>query len=919
MSNRAKYRLQKEYLDVSKSPDNAIHLWYDESNFTRCKALIIGPPNTPYAYGFFEFALSFPNNYPDAPPKVTALTTSQGRTRFNPNASIYAGGKVCLSILGTWRGESGENWSSAHGISSILLSIQSLMSDSPYHNEPGHEGAPIHSPEVVQYSEKIQHETLRIAVCDRMEELLLEKTNGALSNGVTAKPPMTLPAVSAALSGSASEPTYAEQSRLGDEFEDLSKRLFLLYYDNYKRAAIAGLSKGTDEKPFFMARFEGSGNQMSGNFDYKSILNRLDRIFRQLEEETKSWIQQSKERNVCESLTASNLRAQYEEIKEGKGDSDLSGVGDVYLVDDNPFIWEVIIFGKPMTHYDGGLFKCRLVFNQAFPTVQPRVQFVTPMFHPHISKEGFPYYKPRRSEDVKSHVDAVAHLLHTDPRPDPIVQDETGVALNNVDSVQTFMEDIQQGRWDLVLRTVTNVAISPSKLSDLYEQIILELLEERELGAARTLLRQTEPMQIIKTSFPDRYMRLEQLLSHSYFDAKEIYSPGTSKEKRRKEIAKALESEVTTVPPSRLLTLLGQSLKWQQQQGIVQPETPFDLYRGAAPVIKEEVDAIPKTCYNTVKFPSASTHAESAIFSPNGQYMVTGSSDGFIEVWNYLTGKLRKDLKYQANENYMSMEEAVLCLNFSKDGELLVSGDHSGKIAVWKIQSGLCTRRISPAHSQGVTSVCFNKEGTQVLSGSFDSTVKLHGLKSGKALKEFRGHTSFVNSALFSTDMTKVISGSSDGTVRIWDLKSTNCLKTISSLGSDKNAAGLVNPSINAIISIPKTDRFLVCNKSASLSVLSATGTVDKTLTMPAKPGESGGQGPAKAGVDFVACATSAQGDIVYGVSENSTLYCFSMASGEVVEEMKLTDAEVIGIVHHPYSNVIAAYTDNGRVLLWKA
>ena len=43
---------------------------------------------------------------------------------------------MCLSILGTWRGDAGEQWSSAHGISSVLISIQSLLSDKPYHNEP---------------------------------------------------------------------------------------------------------------------------------------------------------------------------------------------------------------------------------------------------------------------------------------------------------------------------------------------------------------------------------------------------------------------------------------------------------------------------------------------------------------------------------------------------------------------------------------------------------------------------------------------------------------------------------------------------------------------------------------------------------------------------------------------------------------
>lgn len=47
--------------------------------------------------------------------------------------------QVCLSILGTWRGESGEQWSSVQNIQSVMVSIQSLMDDQPYHNEPGFE------------------------------------------------------------------------------------------------------------------------------------------------------------------------------------------------------------------------------------------------------------------------------------------------------------------------------------------------------------------------------------------------------------------------------------------------------------------------------------------------------------------------------------------------------------------------------------------------------------------------------------------------------------------------------------------------------------------------------------------------------------------------------------------------------------
>ncbi len=51
----------------------------------------------------------------------------------------------------------------------------------------------------------------------------------------------------------------------------------------------------------------------------------------------------------------------------------------------------------------------------------------------------------------------------------------------------------------------------------------------------------------------------------------------------------------------------------------------------------------------------------------------------------------------------------------------------------------------------------------------------MHGIKSGKMLKEYRGHTSYVNSAVYSPDGSQVISSSADATVRIWDSKSCDC------------------------------------------------------------------------------------------------------------------------------------------------
>jgi baculoviral IAP repeat-containing protein 6 len=118
--------------------ESSIFVRVDESRLDVLQALITGPTGTPYANGCFQFDIYCPPEYPKAPPLVNLQTTGGGSVRFNPN--LYNCGKVCLSLLGTWKGAENEKWNAKTStLLQVFISVQSLiLVEEPYFNEPGY-------------------------------------------------------------------------------------------------------------------------------------------------------------------------------------------------------------------------------------------------------------------------------------------------------------------------------------------------------------------------------------------------------------------------------------------------------------------------------------------------------------------------------------------------------------------------------------------------------------------------------------------------------------------------------------------------------------------------------------------------------------------------------------------------------------
>ncbi len=114
----------------------------------------------------------------------------------------------------------------------------------------------------------------------------------------------------------------------------------------------------------------------------------------------------------------------------------------------------------------------------------------------------------------------------------------------------------------------------------------------------------------------------------------------------------------------------------------------------------------------------------------------------------------------------------------SPDGSRIVSGADDNTVRVWDARSGAelaCLR----GHTGGVTSVATSPDGSRIVSGADDKTVRVWDARSGAELACLRGHTGSVTCVVTFPDGSRIVSGARDKTVRVWDARSGECLKVI--------------------------------------------------------------------------------------------------------------------------------------------
>lgn len=229
---------------------------------------------------------------------------------------------------------------------------------------------------------------------------------------------------------------------------------------------------------------------------------------------------------------------------------------------------------------------------------------------------------------------------------------------------------------------------------------------------------------------------------------------------------------------------------------------------------------------------------KSVAWSPDGTRLVVGSGPR-VWIWNYET----RTTEYEFSGHEVEMYHVA----WSPNLPLVVSVANNGTFGVWNVETGepsapvqpfgMRTIQFSPngtallfnqgyqlfvtdflnttaiefseEHTDLVTSVSWNPEGTRFVSGSYDDSLRIWDLEQEDSIMVLEKHVDDILDVAWSPDGTYIASGSADLTTLIWDAETGEPVyrlrghsESIRSLGWFPDGSHLVTASEDGTIRI---------------------------------------------------------------------------------------------------------------------
>jgi WD40 repeat protein len=270
--------------------------------------------------------------------------------------------------------------------------------------------------------------------------------------------------------------------------------------------------------------------------------------------------------------------------------------------------------------------------------------------------------------------------------------------------------------------------------------------------------------------------------------------------------------------------------------------------------------------------------------APDGDYVISSSYDRTLRVWDLATGQLKSTL--------CGHIDRISALAVTPDARHIISGSHDRTLRVWDLATGQFESMLRGCRPGSIRAVAITPDGCHIVAGCTDAALRVWNVSTGQLQSTLRGHTNRVSAVAVIPGTCHVISGSHDRTLRVWDLAT----------GQTKSTLRGHTGSIRAVAVTPDGRHVVSGSTDAMLRIWElATGQLKRTL---------------RGHTDMIfAVAISIDGRCAVSGSHDGTVRLWDLPIGETERTLHGDTARVTAVAITPDGRlVVSGSADTLRV-----
>ena len=286
---------------------------------------------------------------------------------------------------------------------------------------------------------------------------------------------------------------------------------------------------------------------------------------------------------------------------------------------------------------------------------------------------------------------------------------------------------------------------------------------------------------------------------------------------------------VSLLAASTLLLAVSVQQKWLPDYWVSGAQTTFVSLKSNWPQLKDNIEQSYSSTLASVEhvrrvlvpdenvpignmqvFTGHKGMVQTAIFTPDAKYVISGGIDEHLRLWNVATGKQKSIiskgqgsvtaldirgsniLAAEANgfvklKNWRTGETIktirhhnglVRSVVFAKIGSAFFTAGQDGNVKYWLENSSEPARLVEGNHG-AIHAIAAYPQGNRIAIGGADKNIRLWDMSRNKLIRKYKGHRRAISSIDFSPDGKYIVSASLDGRLKLWSSRSSRTRRTL--------------------------------------------------------------------------------------------------------------------------------------------